>query len=341
MMNCMQDRIKVSVIIPTHNRREELKKLLISLEKQTLPKENFEIIVVDDGSTDRTEFLAKEMVSKFGWHLNYISVFKQPNVGIVKNIGAQKAKGEILTFIDSDCTAHPEWLKNILKMFNNQKIGCAGGAELTHPDDSLFAKCCSFSVTSFFTTGGIRGKKGIKLAKYYPRGFNMAIPRSDFQKILGFNPGFNYSDDIELSYRIKEDGYTLGYAPDAIVYHRRPDTITKNFKQLFRMAFCRIAVARVHKAMLEPVYFLPPVFLISALILSIGSFFFKTLIFLTKWFYLGILSYLLAIGFIAGFKLKGLRAFFLVPFVFVIHQTAYATGFLYGFLKYVMLRKNQ
>lgn len=340
MIKDLQEGIKVSLIIPTHNRREELKKLLISLGRQIFQKENFEIIVVDDGSTDGTESLMKEITSQFEGNLNYVFIPKQANSAAVRNIGAQKAGGEILIFIDSDCITHSGWLRNIVKMFDNQKIGCVGGSELAYPVESLFGKCCSFSVTSPFTTGGIRGKRGVKLGKYYPRSFNMAIPVKVFRELNGFNENFKHSHDIEIGCRIKEQGYDLVYAPDAIVYHRRPDTITNNFKQLFRMASFRIAVSIVHKVVLEPIYFLPSTVLIAGLILSIGSFFSETSVSLTKWFYLGILSYLLLIGFIAAFKLKDLRAFFLAPFLFVIHQTAYATGFLYGFLKYVILKKK-
>lgn len=330
----MQEEIKVSVIIPTHNRKEELRKLLVSLQAQTYPKENFEIIVVDDGSTDGTDSFIKEITSKFGGRINYIFLPKRNDSPIVRNIGAQEAKGMIFSFIDSDCIAHPDWLKNIVEEFNkNSKIGCLGGPERTKYDDSFLVKCNSFSVTSFLTTGGIRGKNGIKLGKYYPRGFNMSIPMKVFKEVGGYDPCFRHSYDIELSFRIKEHGYDLAYCPGAIVYHKRRPTIKKNISQLFRMASYRIAVAKIHKSVLEPIYFLPPAILLSGLILIGGSFLSETLFSVAKWFYFCILLYLLFVGVIGVIKLRDIRALFTVPFVFIIHQLAYAMGFIYGFLK--------
>jgi len=337
----MQEKIKVSVIIPAYNRKEELKKLLISLEEQTYPKENFEIIIVDNGSTDGTQFLIKEMMSKFKGHLHYISMPKRNDSPVVRNIGVKEARGEILSFIDSDCIAHPDWLKNIVKKFNNNdRIGCIGGPEFFHSDDSFFIKCSSFSVTSFLTTGGIRGKRGTKFGKYYPRGFNMSIPMKVFKEVNGFDANFRFGEDIELSCRIKERGYDLAYAPDALVYHKRRGTIKKNIWQLFTMAAYRIAVVKVHKIALEPIYFLPSAILLSGFILIVGSFFSGTLFSITKWFYIGILSYLLAVGFAGVLKLKDLRAFFMVPFIFVIHQVSYSIGFIYGLLKLIPKRKT-
>jgi len=339
----MQEKIKVSVIIPTYNRKEELKKLLISLERQTYPRENFEIIVVDDASTDGTESLIREMMSKFGGHLHYISMPERNDSPIVRNIGAEETRGEILTFIDSDAVANPDFLKNIVKKFNsdkNKRIGAIGGPESFHADDSFFVKCCSFSTTSFLTTGGIRGKRGTKFGKYYPRGFNISIPARVFKEVNGFDPQVKLAYDIELSARIKEAGYDFAYVPGALVYHKRRATIRQNIWQLFTMAEYRVIISRIHRQILEPIYFLPSIILLFGIILVIGSFFSEILFSVAKWFYIGILSYLLAIGFAGILKLKDLRAFFMVPFIFVIHQVSYSIGFIYGLLKLIPKRKT-
>ena len=241
----------ISVIISTYNRREELKDLLVSLKRQdcSVP---FEVVVVDDGSTDGTQELLETVQKEWEGRLRFLS---QDNRGIgpARNLGVTHAYGDLLVFVDSDCIAPKEWLKNLTAVFSNSQVGAAGGPELAPPDDSLLQKSFSYLMTAFLTTGGLRGRRGKKLGQYYPRGFNMAVRKQAIDVGGGFSKR-SYGEDILLGYQVKQAGYQLEYAEDAIVYHHRRSTLRQHSRQLFHMAKARMAIARLHKSLLEPIY---------------------------------------------------------------------------------------
>jgi GT2 family glycosyltransferase len=318
--------INISVIIPTYNRKTELEKLLYSLNRQTLPSSQFEIIVVDDGSTDGTEeWLLKNMD-----HFNVkISFYHQTRggPGAARNLGMEKAAGDIFAFTDTDCIAETEWLERLLKHFNSEKVGAVGGSEIINDKDPLLMRCFHYLMTSPFTTGGLRGKKGKKLARFYPRTFNMAMSKKAYQATKGFKKMF-HAEDIELSYRIKEKGFDLMYEDSARVYHRRRTHLTHFLKQIFYMGRARITLARIHPSSLELLHVLPALAVFFLFLSIISSLFWHpALLMLTLCLGIG-LFFLIIVGIDSALKLRSLKSFFLVPLSFILQQAAYGIGFI-------------
>jgi GT2 family glycosyltransferase len=327
----------VSVIIPTYNRKEELTGLLSSLEKQTLPAADFEIIVVDDGSTDDTLFYLKTLVA--GGKENLLFCYqKNQGPGAARNRGMAMARSAIFAFTDTDCRPLPEWLEELIKPFADKQVGAVGGAEKYGTAERALARAIHFCMTSPLTTGGIRGTSGAKLARYYPRTFNMAISREAFERTGGFSHLY-HGEDIELSFRIKNAGLSLLYNEKARVCHHRRSTIKQFFLQLLRMGEARATLARIHPQMLELLHVIPAAgILIVCLALTLSTY---------SPFVMLLLKLLLGAGLLFAFLIgaagsradvltvkERLKLFFLVPFIFVLQQAAYGMGFYRGLWKW-------
>ena len=321
----------ISVIIATYNRKDELAGLLSCLTRQTLPAESYEIIVVDDGSTDDTLNYLKETVDS---GKNNLTFCYQSNSGpgAARNRAMDMAKAPIFAFTDTDCRPFPDWLKQLIQPFNDEKTGVVGGAEEVQDSDSQTMHAIHFCMTSPLTTGGMRGKKGAKLARYYPRTFNMAISRKAFLETGGFKPLY-HGEDIELSFRIKKSGFSVSYNPDAKVFHKRRCSIQKFFRQVFKMGEARVNLACIHPQMLETLHIIPSFCIILSVFLSIFSFFsalcMKTLILL---FFSGI-CFTCLMELYAFRQRKNPVFLILIPIVFFLQQFGYGTGFLSGGLK--------
>ena len=324
----MNKEVDVSIIIPTYNRREELQKLLHSFTLQTLPQKKIEIIVIDDGSDDSTiEFLKEE---RDKGTLTF-STQDHKGPGAARNAGMKMAQGRVFVFTDTDCIPHPHWLKNLICPFEDEIVGAAGGPEVPDPEESILSRCFQFVMTSPLTTGGLRGAKK-RLARYYPRTFNMAITRKAYETVGGFKEWY-HGEDVEMSFRIKKAGFKLVYCEDAKVYHHRPATFSQFFLQLLRMGEARWLLFRTHRELMEPLFLLPPsaiIFLTALLFLSSFSPAMNSglKIVLT----LGVL-YLIAVGLSASTVLKSLKAFSLAPLAFILQQVGYGVGFLLGMVK--------
>jgi len=313
----------ISIIIPTYNRKDELGDLLTSLRQQECSS-SIEIIVVDDGSADGTRELLKNLAEDWKGRLRFLKQ-NRAGPGAARNLGINHAHGDILVFVDSDCIAPRGWLNNLTSVFDNPKVGAAGGPEMAPVDDCLLRKCQSYVMTAFLTTGGLRGGKGKKLGVYYPRSFNMAVRKRAVEAVGGF-PNRFYGEDVLVGFKVEHMGYTLKYVPDAEVYHRRRGTLSQYFRQLYRMGKARIEMAYLHKSLLEPVYTLPAFTLIFSIILGCGAIFAETLFKIAFGFMIMALLFLTTIGIHSTIRLKTLKAFGIVPFLFIIQQTAYGFG---------------
>jgi GT2 family glycosyltransferase len=253
------DHPAVSVIIPAYNRKDELKELLAALDRQTLAAGQFEIIVIDDGSTDDTLFYLTSLVKSGKENL----VFQQQEnqgPGAARNRGMELARGNIFAFTDTDCRPLPDWLEALLKPFADTRVGAVGGVEEYDEHGTVMQQAIHISMTSFLTTGGIRGTAGKKLTRYYPRTFNMAISREAFKRAGGFKQlghGPIYGEDIDLSIRIEKAGLALVFNEGAKVYHRRRDSLQGFFKQVLKMGEARAALARLHPEMTGPLNLAP------------------------------------------------------------------------------------
>ena len=320
----------ISIIIPTYNRKDELEDLLSSLRRQesTVP---FEIIVVDDGSTDGTRELMKSLAEEWRERLRFLEQ-SRAGPGAARNLGIKHAHGDILVFVDSDCIAPRGWLYNLISVFTNPQIGAAGGPELAPPDDCLFWKCQTYVMTALLTTGGVRGRKGKKLGVYYPRGFNVAVRKHVAEAVGGFTKRF-HGEDILFGLKVKQMGYIFKYVPDAAMYHRRRATLSGYFRQLYRMGKTRVEMAFLHKSLLEPIYTLPAIALLFAIILVCGAIFSATLFKIAFGCMIIAFLFLTTIGIDSAIRLKTLKALGIVPLLFMIQQTAYGLGTIFAALR--------
>lgn len=249
--------IRLSVVIPVYNRPEELKEMLDSLTIQHY-KDRTEVVIVEDGSSLTSE----ESVSQFQRQLN-IKYIKQDNAGpsAARNRGAAEAEGEYLFFFDSDCALPSDFFDKIHTCLEGRRLDCFGTKDTAHSFFSPIQKAISYSMTSFFTTGGIRGGKAgggkKKMDDFYPRSYSMGVRKSVFDEVGGFDPAMRYGEDIDFSMRVKEAGYAIGLVEDTYVYHKRRSTFRSFFKQTFCSGTARIDIARRHKGALKLVHLLP------------------------------------------------------------------------------------
>ena len=229
---------KYSVIVPSYNRLNEIQDLVQSFQVLSFDRKKFEVIIVDDGSTDRTiEFLKKYMLGA-NFELKYCSQ-KNQGPGAARNTGMEKGDGDFFIFIDSDCIIPENWLFEIDKNLNQSSAEAYGGPDTFRDDFSPTLKAINYSMTSFITTGGLRGKKGKKLAKFYPRSFNMGLSRKLSEKIGGFGY-LRHGQDIEFSHRIIKSGAEVLFIESAFVYHKRRTNIRRFYKQVFNWGVARI-----------------------------------------------------------------------------------------------------
>lgn len=323
----------MSVIIPTYNRKPALSNLLAALEKQTLPGHEFEIIVVDDGSTDDTLLYLKTLAAAGRENLCFCYQ-KNQGPGAARNRGMALARGALFAFTDTDCSPLPDWLEKLIEPFSDTRVGAVGGAEVCDATARGLARAIHFCMTSPLATGGIRGASGTTWARYYPRTFNMAISRAACERTGGFRPLY-HGEDIELSFRIKAAGFLLVYNEKARVRHQRRSTVKQFFTQLMRMGEARVVLAHLHPDMLELLHVVPAAGMLCVgltLVLAVFFAFFMTVLYLLC--AVGLL-FLLLLG-VAGSRdnaasiAEKIKLFFLVPFVFILQQAAYGIGFYRG-----------
>jgi glycosyltransferase involved in cell wall biosynthesis len=253
-----------SIIVPVYNRPDEVDELLASLTRQAYP--DFEVVIVEDGST----VPCKEVCDKYADKLP-VRYFMKPNSGPgqSRNYGAEKSNGDYLIILDSDVVLPDGYLAAVDKELQANPCDAFGGADASHPSFTPVQKAISYSMTSFFTTGGIRGGKK-KLDKFYPRSYNMGIRREVYQQLGGFSK-MRFGEDIDFSYRIVEAGYECRLFPDAWVWHKRRTDLKKFFRQVYNSGIARINLEKRHPGTMKLVHLLPMVFTVGVIALILIS----------------------------------------------------------------------
>ena len=246
----------ISIVVAIFNRKDELFELLNSLIAQT--DKDFEVIIVDDGSF--VDLLPT--VETFKEMLN-IQYFKKANSGpgLSRNYGANRAKNDWLVFVDSDVIVEKDYIENIKK--NLEKTDCAafGGADKAHKGFNILQKAISYSMTSVFTTGGIRGSKKA-VTRFQPRSFNMGVNKEIFLKIGGFSE-MRIGEDPDLSMTIWENGYQTAFFDDIGVYHKRRTDLGKFSKQVYQFGCARPILNQRHPDYVKPTFWFPTLFLLG------------------------------------------------------------------------------
>jgi len=316
--------IQFSIIIPVFNRPDELGELLETLTKQTYI--TFEIIIVEDGSQVTSESVVKEYDTRL-----IVKYFSKQNEGpgLTRNFGAERASGNYFIFFDSDCLIPHNYMEIVNQYLCNKWLDAFGGPDAAHISFTPIQKAISYSMTSFLTTGGIRGGN-IDPDKFHPRSFNMGFSKEVFDKTGGF-ANMRFGEDLDMSMRIKNTGFKAGLIKNAFVYHKRRTDFLKFFKQVHNSGIARINLYKRHPHTLKAVHFAPSIFVVF-FALSIVALLFG------EWQLLAVLGIYLAAIFIDALKqYKSLQVAVLSVVSTFVQHLAYGTGFIKSFWKRIIL----
>lgn len=313
-----------SVIIPVYNRRDEVKSLLESLATQTC--KDFEVVVVDDGSTDPC---APEC-EPYG----FVRYFWKENEGRspARNYGMEQARGDYFVFFDSDCVIPPDYFAILSRELRQHPADCYGGPDAAHESFTPLQKAINFAMTSFLTTGGIRGGK-VSLEKFTPRTFNMGFTRRVYEAVGGFREMF--SEDIDMSTRIRNAGFSIALIRPAAVYHRRRVNFRKFARQVYVFGMSRITLKLLYPGSMKLVHTLPALFLLGSIALVLLG------IFCSPWWLLPLGIYVLALFISAWCSTGSLKiALMAVPASFI-QLWGYGAGFLKAWFTKILLRRGR
>ena len=248
--------MKYSIIVPVFNRPDEVDELLESLLSQE--EKDFEVIIVEDGS----QVPCKKVCDKYADRLDLHYYYKENSgPGQSRNYGAERAKGDYLLILDSDVVLPKGYIRAVSEELNREPADAFGGPDCAHESFTDTQKAISYSMTSFFTTGGIRGGKK-KLDKFYPRSFNMGIRRDVYQELGGFSK-MRFGEDIDFSIRIFKAGKRCRLFPEAWVWHKRRTDFRKFWKQVYNSGIARINLYKKYPDSLKLVHLLPMVFTVG------------------------------------------------------------------------------
>ncbi len=316
-----------SIIIPVYNRPDEVDELLESLSVQTFS--DFEVILIEDGSSVKCNLIAQ----KYDKILNVRYYYKE-NSGRseTRNYGMEKAKGEYFVFFDSDCVIPPSYFEIIKNTLTINYTDSYGGPDRADKSFSNLQKAINFSMTSFLTTGGIRGAKGPKMEKFVPRTFNMGFSMEVYQQVGGFKDMFG--EDIDLNLRIRNHGYTCQLISDAFVYHKRRVSLRSFYRQVNVFGMARISLFLLHPNSLKPVHALPAIFTLATILILLASLWFPCLL-------IPLIAYYALIFIVSWLEYKKLSIGILSVITSAIQLYGYGLGFLKSYIEKVIIRKKQ
>ncbi|WP_027455715.1 glycosyltransferase [Xylanibacter brevis] len=320
--------MKYSIIVPVFNRPDEVEELLESLCHQEV--KDFEVIIVEDGSKKP----CKDVCDKYAGILDLFYYYKDNSgPGQSRNYGAARAHGDWLIVLDSDVVLPDGYLKAVDDALAQHDCDAWGGPDAAHPSFTPVQKAISYSMTSFFTTGGIRGGK-TKLDKFFPRSYNMGIRREVYQQLEGFSK-MRFGEDIDFSYRIVEAGFKTRLLPAAWVWHKRRTDFRKFFRQVYNSGIARVNLEKRHPGTMKLVHLLPTVF-------TVGVFGLLLLApFTCGWSLLPLLLYALLLCVDSTVLHKSLHVGLLsIPAAFV-QLMGYGMGFIESWWKRCVLKRSE
>ncbi|HEY0897176.1 MAG TPA: glycosyltransferase [Sphingobacteriaceae bacterium] len=320
-----------SVIIPLYNRPQEIDELLHTLTQQTYTQ--FEVLVIEDGSKND----AREIVAGYQDKLDVRYYYKEnEGQGFTRNYGFKLAKGDYFVIFDSDCLIPANYLETVKNYLFEHKLDAYGGPDAAHGSFTPVQKAISYSMTSPFTTGGIRGSKKNLGGQFHPRSFNMGISREVWETVGGFILT-RLGEDIEYSIRIHEAGFRIGLIPTAKVYHKRRTNFSQFYKQLHFFGRARINIYKFFPSQLKAVHFFPALFtlfILGTIVLNLlGAGVAQLCNILTALYVVMIFFHSLAVN-------KSVKVAFLSIIAAFVQLIAYGLGFMQDFWKRIILNKN-
>ncbi|MCM4157778.1 glycosyltransferase [Gramella sp. AN32] len=305
-----------SFIIPVFNRPDEIRELLKSMLKVDAPVP-FEIIIVEDGSTLKSDAVIKEFSDKLDIH--YYSK-SNSGPGDSRNFGMGKATSNYFLILDSDVLLPANYLREVHAFLNNNNCDCFGGPDAAHHSFSKVQKAIDYSMTSFYTTGGIRGSEKA-VDEFQPRSFNMGMSRKAFLNSKGFG-SIHPGEDPDLSLRLKKEGFKICLIPEAKVFHKRRIDWRKFYIQVKKFGLVRPILNKWHPGSAKITYWFPSFFTLGFIISII------TLLLGFKWLVIFYLIYFLMIGIDAAIKTGDFYIGLLAIKATIIQFLGYGLGFL-------------
>ena len=338
--------MKYSIIVPVFNRPDEVDELLQSLVGQTL--KDFEVVIVEDGS----EKPCKDVCDKYAGKID-LKYFMKKNSGPgqSRNYGVERANGEYLIVLDSDVVLPEGYLKAVDDELRREPADAFGGPDCAHDSFTETQKAISYSMTSFFTTGGIRGGKK-KLDKFYPRSFNMGIRRDVYMHLGGFSK-MRFGEDIDFSIRIFKAGCKCRLFPEAWVWHKRRTDMRKFFRQVYNSGIARVNLYKKYPESLKLVHLLPMVFTVGVILLFLVACFGRIMMVygnpadFYSWYYLvvgalsPILFFSLLIFIDSSIRNKSLPIGFISIGAAFVQLTGYGFGFISAWWKRCILGHDE
>ena len=316
---------EVFIIIPTKNEGDVLKNCLNSIQNVDYPKDKIGVIIVDGHSQDNTVEIAK----KYGCKVVYEDV---GTISYARDLGVKCAKGEFIAFTDADCVVDRNWIKNLIKYFDDEKIVSVGGPNITPEDDTEFAKCVG-AVLSFLSKPGARYglDANATIEIFHNPTCNVMYRKKILEEIGGFNHDLVTCDDEELDYRIREKKYKILYTPDAKVYHYRRPTWRRFAKMAYNYGVGRMQAIKLHMKMGRWFHYAPSMLILMILALITFSVLNKILLYFIMMIFLYLLGLFI---FSLYFNTKNKQKYyFTMPMLIVMWLLFWGVGFLRGAFK--------
>jgi glycosyltransferase involved in cell wall biosynthesis len=317
-----------SLIIPVYNRPDEVDELLESLVQSDYTAA-FEVVLVEDGSTLRCE----DIVQKYASRLTISYYFKENSgPGDSRNYGMRKARGDYFIIFDSDCIIPKQYLSEVDKALQLNYVDCFGGPDKALDSFSDVQKAINFAMTSFLTTGGIRGGSE-KIDKFQPRSFNMGISRKAFEASNGFG-NIHPGEDPDLSIRLWNLGFETKLFPNAYVYHKRRIDWDKFSIQVNKFGKARPILNSWYPKHNKLTFFFPSLFIVGFVLAVLLLVF--TFDYLLKLYFI----YFLIIFITASYQNKSLKIGYLAVVAVWKQFWGYGLGFMESFFKIIILKQQ-
>nr|WP_315144348.1 glycosyltransferase [uncultured Flavobacterium sp.] len=319
-----------SLIIPVYNRPDEVDELLMSLSQMEY-HDVYEIVIIEDGSTIKCQ----EVLEKYADKLN-ISYYFKPNSGPgdSRNFGMEKARGNYFIIFDSDCIIPANYLIEVEKALKETYVDCFGGPDKALDSFSDIQKAINFAMTSFLTTGGIRGGSE-KIGKFQPRSFNMGLSRRAFEVSKGFG-NIHPGEDPDLSIRLWELGFETRLIPEAYVYHKRRIDWEKFAIQVNKFGKARPILNSWYPKYSKPTFFFPTLFILGLGFSIFMYLFSQNFDFLLQLYFI----YFILIFITSSIQNKNIKVGYLSMIAVWKQFWGYGTGFLLSFIKVILLKQK-
>ncbi|MEN8124644.1 MAG: glycosyltransferase [Bacteroidota bacterium] len=308
--------LNFSIIIPVFNRPQEIDELLKSLTLQTYSK-NFEVIVIEDGSTDKSELIVKNYQDSLD-----VKYFFKANSGPgqSRNYGMERALGNYFIILDSDVLLPENYLSNVNEQLDNYFTDAYGGADAALPNFTQIQKAINYAMTSFLTTGGLRGSES-KGKKFQLRSFNLGLSKKSFEITGGFSKQ-HFGEDIDLTFRLWENNLSTQFIKKAFVFHKRRTSFKQFYQQTLNFGAARPILNKKYPKSNKLTFWFPSIFIIFTILSLIftvfGNHTFTSLLFI----------YLFLILIDASIKNKNMITGFYSVFATIVQFFGYGLGFL-------------